>query len=166
MRHHFTGTTHTLEGRLIFDPEQHRLLEPAEVIIQVTSFRTGNYQRDRDMRTMFEAKQYPEIRFVLTRLTHLPDEAATPGLERYRLAGRIKVRSVEQPVTFDVVARVLATELEVSGKLLLTTSMFELKPPTVFGLIRVGPEVLVEIRTTWKASDEQAFELPATRTTP
>ena len=46
-------------------------------------------------------------------------------------------------------AHVAGDQLEASGEILLTTEMFELKPPAVFGIIRVNPDVLVQFTSRW-----------------
>ncbi len=148
--HRFIGTTHTLQGRLEFDPERQRLLSPAEVIIPVARLTTGLSRRDRAMRAMFEATRYPEIRFVLTKLTRYPDRSAQPGGPvRYHLEGRVNIRATEQPVAFDAAAYGSENALEVVGQVQMTTTMFGLTPPSVAGLIHVRPDVLVQFTSRW-----------------
>ncbi len=149
--HDFTGTATTCSGRMIFDPDQDSFTGQAEVIVPVDRLDTGIAARDRAMRAMFDAEDYPDIRFALLKLTRLPDAGAT-SLEgrRYRLEGFLKVRAVEQPVTFEAVARITPEELEVSGEVPLTTTLFDLKPPSVLGVIRVRKDILVRFDSRWK----------------
>ena len=149
--HRFIGVTAGLQGRMGFDPEHQRMTVPGEVTIPVASFETGNRARDRDMREMFEAATFPQIRFTLVQLDALGpagDGVDTP--KRYRLSGRLQIRQVVQPVTVDVLARVSDTTLDVWGETQLMTTAFDLHPPALLGLFRVRPQVRVEFTTRWQ----------------
>lgn len=151
MGHRFRGRAQAMQGRLDFDPSQERLLRPAEILISVGALTTENARRDEDMWKMFEAADYPLIRCVLTRLLPLaynpPDIANS---RRYRLEGALQIRTIEQPIAFDVVATVAPDLIEVSGELPLTTSAFGLQPPTLmWGPLRVRKEVHVAFSSRW-----------------
>ncbi len=151
MGHRFTGIAHSVQGILAFDPEQNTLLQPADILIHVMAMDTGNAGRDRDMRTMFEAERYPTIRFVLTALESLPHASADRALRRrYRLEGRLRIRSIEQPITFEVDAAVSPEYVEASGQTSVTLTTFDLKPPALMlGLVRVRRHVLVRFASRW-----------------
>ncbi|MBI3009799.1 MAG: YceI family protein [Candidatus Omnitrophica bacterium] len=151
MGYRFRGRVQALQGRLDFDPANDQLLHPAEILISVKALTTDHPKRDQDMWTMFEAADYPVIRCVLTTLTLLPDDFSGPsGTRRYRLEGRLKIRTIEQPVAFEVVATVTPERIEASGELPLTTNAFVLRPPTLMlGLVRVRKQVHVEFAIRW-----------------
>ena len=149
--HDFIGTTHTLQGRLLFDPDLNALIKPAWVTVPVASLTTGNARRDQAMRAMFETDRYPEIRFVLMHLTLISGQTAqTAAVRRYRMDGHVRVRAITRPITFEIEARFSADGIDVVGEAPLTTAMFELHPPSVAGLIRVHPDVQVRFISRWK----------------
>lgn len=78
----FTGTAHVLQGQLVLDSAQDALLRPAEVLVSVAGLETGNVRRDRDMRAMFEADRYPDIRFLVSAITPRPAERVDSMLSR------------------------------------------------------------------------------------
>jgi polyisoprenoid-binding protein YceI len=150
--HGFTGTSRELSGELLYDPDQHRLAQPTEILVPVASFRTGNDRRDRAMRAMFEADRFPAIRMTVTSIDPLEASADAGGRRRYRLSGQAQVRAVTQPVAVDVWAMESPDSIEASGELRLTASQFGLKPPSVAGLIRVRDELVVRFNTRWRPS--------------
>ena len=139
--HPFTGVTHALQGRLDAD-EKLVLSQPAEILIPVATLDTGNKNRDKEMRRMFEADRYPGILFTARKIVE-----TAPG--RYRIEGSLRIRDIEQEITMDVEAREYPGFVEVSGSVPLTTTMFKLKPPSVLGLIRVNENVSVTFQTRW-----------------
>jgi len=151
MGHRFRGRAQALQGRLDFDPARDQLLRPAEMLVSVGALTTDHPRRDQDMWKMFEAADYPVIRCVLTKLIPLAqDPPGTAGARRYRVEGRLQIRTIEQPVAFDVVATVTPEFIEASGELPLTTSAFDLRPPALMlGLVRVRKQVRVEFSSRW-----------------
>jgi polyisoprenoid-binding protein YceI len=151
MGHRFRGLAQALQGHMDFDPARDQLLRPAEILISAGALTTDNTRRDQDMWAMFEAADYPVIRCVLTTLTplsHDPPDAS--GARRYRVEGRLRIRTIEQPVIFEVAATVTPEFIEASGELPLTTSAFALRPPALmWGLVRVRKQVHVEFASRW-----------------
>lgn len=141
--HDFTGTTHALSGRMAFDPERQTLEGQAEIRLPVASFDTGIAARDKALRVMFEAEQHPEIRITFTSLTRL-----APG--RYRLAGQVTIRTITQPLECEVQATVTPAGIAATGEARLTTTQFDLHPPSVMGVIRVRPAIVVRFASRWK----------------
>lgn len=151
MGHRFRGRAQALQGRLDFDPVRDQLLRPAEILISTGALTTDHPRRDQDMWRMFEAADYPVIRCVLTKLTPLSrDPPDASGARRYRVEGRLRIRTIEHPVAFEVAATVTPEFIEASGELALTTSAFDLRPPALMlGLVRVRKQVRVEFASRW-----------------
>lgn len=152
--HPFGGDTRSLSGEMTWDAAQARIFEGAAIRIPIMPILTGEPKRDNAMRKMFNVSAFPEIEFRPLRLTPL-DPAAAPsanaGTERYRLEGVLKIRQIEKTIFINVTASSLADgSLEVFGETSLRTDWFDLKPPSVLGLIRVLPEVKLRFKTSWK----------------
>lgn len=143
--HDFTGTTHALSGEMVYDPERATLAVPVDIRLPVASFDTGIAARDKALRAMFEAEQFPEIRIVFTSLTRLE-----PG--HYRLAGQATIRAITQPLECEVWATVTPKGIAATGEARLTTTQFDLHPPSVMGVIRVRPPIVVRFTSRWKPS--------------
>ena len=141
--HGFVGRTRSLQGKMVFDPESQVFTGPEEVIAPVQSIHTGIWARNQAMWRMFDAEHYPNIRFTPTKATKLEDG-------RYRVEGLLKVREVERPISFKVKASVSGDAIEATGEVPLTTTLFDLKPPSAAGIIRVRKDVLVQFTVYWK----------------
>lgn len=146
--HPFEGETTVVRGHMVFDPVTNQLVEPAEIAVMVKEMQTGIAARDRAMRKMFEADRFPALLVTIDSLT--PVDVSDQTARRYRLEGRLQIRRIEQPIAFEVHANMLGESLEASGRVPLTMTVFQLKPPTVFGLIRVSHKVMVEFISYWK----------------
>lgn len=148
--HGFAGETDVVRGEMTFDPQQRQLTAPAHLAIPVESLRTGIGARDRAMYAMFEADRFPELTITIESVSVLDEPRpidATP--RRYLLHGRLRIRQIERPIEFQAQATVTEDAVEVSGTLPLTTAMFDLKPPSVIGLIRVRNTLVVEFTAHW-----------------
>lgn len=147
--HPFEGETSAVRGEMVFDPVTNQLLEPAHIAIEVTGLTTGVAARDRAMYKMFQSDEFPELLVTIDSLT--PLEGSGQPARRYRLAGRLRIRQIEQPIAIDVDANVLGEGIEASGRLsMMARKMFQLKPPSVAGLIRVRDGLVVEFTSFWK----------------
>jgi len=148
MGHRFTGTARAVQATLVFYPERAGLAQPAEILVQVAAMETGNAARDRDMRAMFDADRYPTIRCVVTKIELLtPTPAETT---RYRLEGRLRIRSIERPFSVEAAASVSPDGIEASGRVPLSLADFDLAPPRLMlGLVRVHSNVRVTFTSRW-----------------
>jgi polyisoprenoid-binding protein YceI len=77
--------------------EQHPERSRVEVTIDPASIDTGDERRDGHLRTadFFEVEQYPEIRFVSTKVER-------SGEDEYRVAGDLSMHGITRPVTLEV----------------------------------------------------------------
>lgn len=150
--HPFAGDTRTLSGEMIWDAAEGRIEQGAVIRVPVQSIVTGEAKRDREMRKMFAASEFPDIEFRAVKVTPLPPQTgASAPSGRYRLEGTLKIRRVERTVAFETsVTPAPSGELKISGEALVRTDWFELKPPSVMGLVRVLPEVKVRFESVWE----------------
>lgn len=147
--HPFEGDTSAVRGDMVFDPVTNQLLEPARIAVKVEGLTTGIAARDRAMCRMFQSDEFPELLVTIDSL--VPLDVSDPSARRYRLEGRLKIRQIEQPIAIDVDANLLGDGFEASGRLpLMARKMFQLKPPSVAGLIRVRDDLVVEFTSSWK----------------
>ncbi|MBI5904247.1 MAG: YceI family protein [Deltaproteobacteria bacterium] len=147
--HDFSGTarSRTFAAPLSKDAAGRRTLPAVEVLFPVSEMRTGNESRDTKMREMFQADRHPVIRAVARNIDAeafrerlrkdaggtMPIEAtlAIRGVERKIPATAGNWREEGDRISFDV-------------EFPLSLKEFDLKPPSVLGLIRVGDRVVVK----------------------
>jgi hypothetical protein len=155
----FTGTStlHDFAGTAVCRPFTIALekgrdipyrLVGSNVSVPVAGMDTDNKKRDEKMRGMFDAENFPLISGQVDELTsQVIDKLKSPqGDQNGQLALQLKIRDIELPQTAQV-SHIQETEqqLELDLELELSLKAYQLKPPSVLGLIRVGDLVKVKI---------------------
>ena len=123
---------------------------------------TDNDSRDKKMWAMFDSEIFPEIR---GQLVGLDPEKAFEQLESGEFAVEnleidLQIRGITQRVKAKT--RAVKASPEQIGLVIefpLSLASFELKPPSVLGMIRVADEVRVEVETTLQR--QPLTEVPA-----
>ena len=156
-----SSTLHDFDGRAACEPfswpvqedagSGRVLIRDAVIRIPVAAMETANDKRDEKMFEMFSVETFPLIegRFgdldpsrLLTTLR--AEDAATA-----RLPFELRIRDLSRPVEASV-KDLRETPGRISFVALFPVSLadFQLKPPSVLGLIRVADEVRVEVEVT------------------
>jgi len=154
------STLHDFEGQVACQPfimqteesqAGHQAAQLPVVIVRVSEMNTDNASRDKKMRAMFDNEHYPEIK---GQLVDLDPEAALQQLESGEIADielefDLQIRGTTQRI------KAKAREVKVSPERIgliiefpVSLASFELKPPSVLGIIRVADEVRVEVQVT------------------
>jgi polyisoprenoid-binding protein YceI len=150
--HDFTIEAHEWWGQMRFDPQMGLLLEPAQVVVAVAALDSGNAKRDRDMRRMFEAERFPQIRFTAQRVVRTAESAMAQAGQVYQVEGQLQIREHVQPVVIPVIMHRDSELIVVTGSLELDLRDFKLRPPILLGFIRVNPRVVVRFESRWKVA--------------
>ena len=145
-----SATLHDFQGTGRCQPftvnETDGVLHIPEVSVPVASLETGNTKRDRQMREMFEAEKFPlivgqsgTISLSVIRQALADRTAGTPDIPI-----TLRIRDIQQ----EIVAKVrnyLEQEDRIAADLEFTVSLqeYQLEPPSIFGIIRVGDLVNV-----------------------
>lgn len=146
--HDFSGTARSLgfAAPLSKDAAGKRILSSVEVVFPVADMKTGNGSRDAKMREMFQADRHPVIRAVAR------DVDADAVRERIRVAPGGKTPIEATLVIRGVERKVPATagnwkedgdRVSFDVEFPVSLREFDLKPPSVLGLIRVADRVVV-----------------------
>lgn len=116
-------------------------LEISQVAVAVSSLDTDNSRRDKKMREMFEENRHPLI-------TGGPGGVALREIrsakEGARVSFPLKIRDIVRPVT-GTVTKFTESDTRITADVTFTLSLaeYDLKPPSVIGLIRVDDKVSV-----------------------
>jgi hypothetical protein len=147
-----SSTLHDIEGNGRCQPftveETEGLLHVPALNVAVSGMETGNDRRDRQMREMFEAEQFPLITGTAGSVSlkdfRRAQAAGSGGTEQ--LAIRLQIRDVTNPVTARV-RNLVTTAAKITADLDFSLSLadYQLKPPSVLGIIRVGDQVNVTV---------------------
>lgn len=165
--HDFSGTAgcSPFAAPLVRDGAGHPVIPAVEVEVAVAGMDTRNEKRDRQMRDMFQNALFPLIRGVFHDVD--PDrirQETKKGQGKAPLDFSLRIREIERPV------RASVTNLKEEGRKVtfdltfpVSLKEYDLKPPTVFGFIRVGDRVTVTARVRIEMPGDVQVPPPAGR---
>ena len=141
------STLHQVHGqaREVFGSfEQDQNLIKGFVDVGVLGLTTNDKARDNNMYQMFNASQYAQIHFSFknTDLARVIEQGDGPIV----FLGNMTMHGITKPATILTNSRMDKSTLVCEGRLLINLKDYDLKPPSVLGIIRVKDEVLVEFR--------------------
>ena len=148
--HDFPGSARCLpfEAVLARDPTGDPVIPSVEVEVPVAGMETRNKSRDGQMREMFRSDRFPRIHAAAhdVNVGKLREEMGKGRVGKATLDLVLRIRDVERKV------RATASNLKESGERVVfdldfpvSLREFDLKAPTVLGIVRVGDKVTVKI---------------------
>jgi polyisoprenoid-binding protein YceI len=146
-----SSTLHDFEGNGRCQPftveETDEIMHVPALNVAVSGMETGNDKRDQKMREMFEAEQFPLITGT-TGPIPLKDfrMAQATGSDTSEVAMQLQIRDITKPVVARV-QNLVMTAAKITADLNFSLSLadYQLKPPSVLGIIRVGDQVNVSV---------------------
>lgn len=151
-----TSTLHDVPGSarclpfaavLALDAAGRQVIPVVEVEVPVAGMDTRNRSRDRQMREMFRSERFPRIHAAAhdVNVERIREETGKGREGKSPLDLLIRIRDVERKV------RATASRLEESGgrvtfvlEFPVSLGEFDLKAPSVLGIVRVGDKVTVK----------------------
>lgn len=149
---HGSSTLHDFQGNGSCQPftvkENAGTMIPPELKVVVAEMETGNAKRDKKMREMFAEEQFPLI-------TGTSSPISLDDLRRRLELGKdsagdvtinLKIRDITRPVK-TTVHNIVITDSTIKADMdfPLFLADYQLKPPSVLGLIRVGDRIDVTV---------------------
>lgn len=155
--HDFPGFARCLpfEAVLAGDTAGDPVIPVVEVEVAVAGMETRNKSRDGQMREMFRSDRFPRIRAAANdvNVERIREETGKGHEGKARLDLSLRIRDVERKV------RATASNLKESGDRVtfdiefpVSLKEFDLKAPSVLGIIRVGDKVSVKATFTLTVS--------------
>ena len=146
--HDVQGQATGLSGKVEFDPATGSVQTMPAVVIEVKSLTTFHQSRDRAMYEMFQIETFPEIRWEAEKMECPPVHEQGPVV--CRAAGPLTIRDVIRTVSFDVMMTKIAEgKFKASAAVELSLKSFQLKPPSILGIIRVDDTVHLRVDSIW-----------------
>lgn len=155
----FSGTTtlHDFSGRADCNPltlsvtegrTSEQGVELSEISVPVASMSSDNKKRDHKMHAMLEIDQFPQITGQPVELTpeNIDKFLNGPTIEKEPFIFTLKIRDIAQQQTAQI-SRLQRDDTEVTFVLEFDLSLkdYQLKPPSIFGLIRAGDQVHLKV---------------------
>lgn len=145
--HDFWGVSKKMSGKIEIDADQKTLLKPAVLNFSIIDMQTGNTSRDHAMQHMFDYPKYKDIEFEIEKITFEGDQS-------YLLQGVLRIHAISKPIVIKAKALFSETHVNVNGRFTLSLTDFALKPPSVFGVFKVKPNVDIDFRSKWVKINE------------
>lgn len=138
--HKFHGYVSPIEGTLRVSGTSSDIEMAGAFRVKVADMSTDNRSRDKSMYAMFQNGRFPEIVFQINDVTM--DSVATGS--QGQINGVLKIRDKEQPFTVVTAVEYFKDQLALKGAFTVSLSDFDLKPPSVLGIIKVADPVDVD----------------------
>jgi polyisoprenoid-binding protein YceI len=137
----FTGVTTTVSGEMVGGPGLADVRGWVEA--PVTTLKTGNGRRDKDLNKSMESEQFPTIRFDLDSVRPQWERGDSAAVE---LVGRFTIHGVTQERTFRAAVLFEGDGVRVKASLPLNLKDYRIGGLSKFlGTIKMHPDILVHI---------------------
>jgi len=146
--HDFKGQAHELFGNFEKKNDQIR----GAVDVGIIGMTTDNDARDKEMYKMFDATSYSQIHFSFNNVSISEVSQRKDG--RISFTGNMTIHQISRPVTIISRGWMLGDALICEGEFPVSLKDYNLKPPTILGLIRVNDKVLVKFRILFSQKED------------
>jgi len=148
----FSGRAEAVTGEFQADTADLRASITGVARVRVAVLRTGNDNRDRDMRKVLDVDRFPEIRFTIGGVEPSFNSVTASADTLITIKGGLAVRGVERPVTFLARVRLRDDRIWVRGESRIRLTDFGIKPPSRL-FFRVGDDVTIGFDLTLEPSE-------------
>lgn len=124
--------------------ENEKQVQQVKVSVPVRSFDSGNRARDKDMRKVTEAEQYPQITFSSSEVKELNGALSVTGL--------LTFHGVAKEITFTAMQQRQNDELIVTGGFDISLEAYNIKRPALMTM-KVKDTLQVKFRMVYPAVD-------------
>jgi polyisoprenoid-binding protein YceI len=143
----FEGATTTVSGEMHGGPSLADVRGSVEA--PVTTLKTGNGHRDRDLNGSLESARYPTMRYDLTRVIPGP---AVEGGQQATLLGRLTIHGVTREEQLTAVLHPLPGAVRITTSFQLDLADYHVGGLTkMLGLLRMDREIQVHVDVTFAA---------------
>ncbi|NNE36588.1 MAG: YceI family protein [Rhodothermales bacterium] len=144
--HSFSGRSDHLTGRISLADST------VDFYVDLTTLKTGNGKRDKDMRKTLKTKEYPFAEFFGTLTT--PFDSLDTEPQRALVRGIFKIHGIERELEVAGTLQLTGDELRLNAAWELSLADYEIKPPRLL-IIKVADTQRVSIETELKRETTQ-----------
>lgn len=155
--HSWTGTSEKVQGLLLLDVD-----DPGESRVSirapVASFRSGPDRRDRQMRKVTEAEQYPYVRFRSTEIRPSMWGRSSDGhAGRWMVTGDLTFHGQTKPVEAPVEVRITDEEVRAHTEFDVSLQRFGIDRPELLWVAPIADTIHIEARIVGTTEAPPAF---------
>lgn len=143
------GTTQDITGTLAIKPDGTIESSESKFSVGLQSLTSDRSQRDNFLRrNVLQTDQYPNVVFVPTQATGLPQSLPQSGQVTFKLNGNLTIRDVTKPVTWDVTCTVQGEQVSCKATTSFKFEDFNLTQPRVPVVLSVVDNIQLELDIT------------------
>jgi polyisoprenoid-binding protein YceI len=144
--HDWTGTSRSVSGTMVLNSE---VPDSSQVVIRapVASFESGPDRRDRRMREVTEAEQYPTVEFRSTDIRPQEWGATSEGhAGKWAVTGDLTFHGQTHPVEAAVEVRVTADSVRAHAQFPVSLTRFDVERPELLWVAPIGDTIRIDAR--------------------
>ncbi len=143
--HNWTGTSRDVSGTFVLDPD-HADSSRAVIRVPVASFDSGNDRRDRKMREVTEAEQYPLVRLRGTEIQPLRWGRSSDGkVGQWEVAGTLDFHGKTHPIDATVRVQTGPDSVYARAQFPISLTRFEVERPSILWT-SIGDTIRIDAR--------------------
>lgn len=164
--HDWTGTSRSVAGRFVLDPKNADSSR-ASIQVPVATFDSGNDRRDRKMREVTEAEEYPLVRFRATDIRPLRWGRTSDGRAgRWEATGTLTFHGQTYSVDAPVMVRAGKDSVYARAQFKISLTRFGVERPSLLwasigDTIRIDARVRGRLKTSSSADRNTGGETPS-----
>lgn len=147
--HPVHGLAGQLEGTLLFDRETLESAMPVSIRIPAAMLDTQNGKRDKAMRKMLRAEEFPYIVWSAENADCARNKVSNELL--CQVSGPLTIGDITQPVEMFISVDIQDKSIRSKGEWKFRREEFNLETPSVLGIIRVDQEIRVAFDAVWRS---------------
>lgn len=148
--HDIKGSVRKISGHVFYDPLTNKTHLPFKMEIPVDQLSTQNRRRDKAMFEMFHASKNPLVRWDAVSLNCQPIDNQDVAC---KAEGILEINNVKKQIQINSVLRRQDNDLLSEGMFQVFLADFNLKPPSVLGVVRVDGKVKIHFQIVWEISE-------------
>jgi len=139
--HPVKGDVLEFSGQLSMDEPDGIQLKSGRVVVAASSLDSNNKKRDEKTDEMLDVAAYPQLIFTVESFSQLEQNSE---LERAgKLKGKLAIKDITREIELKVKIFKSGDQIHLTGSGEISLKAFDLKPPSVLGVIRVFDPVTV-----------------------
>lgn len=140
------GVTRAISGEIFLDPQEPARSRLGVFTVDISRLQSDEPRRDQAIRERWlESARFPTARFEATSLEGLPETYREGEPVQVTLHGRLTIRDVTRPVTFQGSFELEEDTLRGTARTTIHMTDFGFEPPSIAGLLRANDEVQIEV---------------------
>jgi polyisoprenoid-binding protein YceI len=151
--HDWRGTSRSVEGRFVLRPD-HPERSRAVIRVPVATFDSGNGRRDRGMRDVTEADEYPYVTFRGTDFSPVGWGRGASGYGgTWSVTGELTFHGRTHPLTDTVAVRVAGDTVRARAQFDVSLTRFDVERPGFMGFT-IGDTIRIDARIVGTAAPD------------